>query len=120
MNLALLLVKIAADNWRHEGSIFGKNEIVQMMVKRDLMLLGITDGVMCGITIFCLGLQKLVYYGWINWDRSGWIIQNVSQRFPNRDSCLILTGNRRSGRHFISQRSLAGRDTGSGRGLIPS
>ena len=83
MSVALLLIKIAATNWRNEGSIFGKNEIVQMMVRRDLMLLGLTDGVMCGITIICLPIQILVFKGWINWDKSGWILQNVGQH-PSR------------------------------------
>ena len=78
MGTALMLIKVAADNWRHYGSIFGRNEIVRLMLSRDVMILGITDGIMCGITVVSLMIQTLVYRGYLSWSRSGWIIQNVS------------------------------------------
>jgi sterol O-acyltransferase len=73
-----MLLKIVANNWRFHGSVFGKNEILQLMFHRDVLVLGISDGVLCGSTGICLLFQKVVYKGWLNWDRSGWIIQNVS------------------------------------------
>jgi sterol O-acyltransferase len=79
MGTALMLIKVAADNWRHYGSIFGRNEIVQLMLSRDVLMLGITDGVLCAITVVSLLIQKLVFRGYINWARSGWIIQNIWQ-----------------------------------------
>jgi sterol O-acyltransferase len=83
MGTALMLIKVAADNWRRYGSIFGRNEIVRLMLSRDVLVLGITDGVLCGVTVVSLLIQKLVFRGYINWTRSGWIIQNVWQ-------CLFL------------------------------
>ena len=78
MGIALMLIKVAANNWRVFGSIFGHNEIVELMLSRDLVILGLTDGVMCGITIVSLLVQKLVAKDYISWSRFGWILQNVS------------------------------------------
>jgi sterol O-acyltransferase len=83
MGTALMLIKVAADNWRRYGSIFGRNEIVRLMLSRDVLILGITDGVLCGVTVASLMVQKLVCNGYISWTRSGWIIQNIWQ-------CLFL------------------------------
>ena len=79
MAVALMLIRVAANNWRQHGSIFGRNEIVRLMLSRDLMILGLVDGVMCGITVMSLLLQVLVFRGYINWSRSGWILQNIWQ-----------------------------------------
>ena len=75
----LLLVKIAARNWKIHGSIFGRNEIMQMMFHEDVLVLGLTDGVMCASTAFCLFLQKAILAGYLSWNRHGWIIQNVGK-----------------------------------------
>jgi sterol O-acyltransferase len=83
MGTALMLIKVAANNWRHYGSIFGRNEIVRLMLSRDVLVLGVTDGVLCGITGVSLLIQKLVFRGYIDWTRSGWVVQNVWQ-------CLFL------------------------------
>lgn len=79
MGTALMLIKVTANNWRRYGSIFGRNEIVRLMLSRDVMMLGVTDGVLCGITVVSLMIQKLVFSGYIDWTRSGWIIQNIWQ-----------------------------------------
>lgn len=73
----LMLVRIAAGNWKVHGSIFGRNEILSMMFHRDVMVLGLTDGFMCASTVFCLLLQKTISAGYLSWNRHGWIIQNV-------------------------------------------
>lgn len=75
----LLLVKIAARNWKIHGSVFGRNEILQMMFHEDVLVLGLTDGVMCASTAFCLVLQKAIRAGYLSWNRHGWIIQNVGE-----------------------------------------
>jgi sterol O-acyltransferase len=77
MGVALLLIQISANNWRTYGSIFGGNEIVRLMLSHDVVMLGLTDGVMCASTVFCLFLQKAIARRWFRWDRSGWILQNV-------------------------------------------
>jgi sterol O-acyltransferase len=73
-----MLVKIGAKNWYRSGSVFGGNEILILMLQRDLLVLGLTDGVLCGSTAFCLLLQRLILAGYLSWDQQGWIIQNVS------------------------------------------
>ena len=83
MGTALMLIKVAADNWRRYGSIFGRNEIVRLMLSRDVLILGITDGFLCGVPVVSLLIQNLVFSDYISWTRSGWIIQNVWQ-------CLFL------------------------------
>ena len=73
----LMLVRIAAGNWKVHGSIFGRNEILSMMFHRDVIVLGLTDGFMCASTVFCLLLQKAISAEYLSWNRHGWIIQNV-------------------------------------------
>lgn len=73
----LMLVKIAASNWRSYGSVFGRNEILTMMFYRDVLVLGLTDGFMCASTVFCLLLQKAILADYLSWNKHGWLIQNV-------------------------------------------
>jgi sterol O-acyltransferase len=80
--MALLLIRIAAQNYRDQGSVFGNAEIVHLMVDRDLVLLLVTDGLMCLCSVaFCLILQKCIAMGYLTWDRTGWIVQSVWQMF---------------------------------------
>jgi sterol O-acyltransferase len=78
--MALLLIRIAAQNYRDQGSVFGTAEIVHLMVDRDLFLMLATDGfmVLCSV-VFSLTLQKCIAKDYLTWDRSGWIIQSVWQ-----------------------------------------
>lgn len=80
----LMLVKIAASNWKSYGSVFGRNEILTMMFHRDVLVLGLTDGIMCASTVFCLLLQKAILAEYLSWNKHGWLIQNVSH-----DICQI-------------------------------
>lgn len=73
----LMLVKIAASNWKSYGSIFGRNEILTMMFHRDVLVLGLTDGIMCASTVFCLILQKAILADYLSWNKHGWLIQHV-------------------------------------------
>jgi len=77
--MGLLLTRIAAQNWKVYGSILGNAEILHMMLDRDVLLLGVTDGVMCLATVFGLLLQLLILKGYLSWNHSGWIIQNIWQ-----------------------------------------
>lgn len=72
------MIKLAAENWRQHGNILGSNEIMGLMFRRDVMVLGLSDGVMCGVTGFGLILQKLIAWEFISWDNEGWVIQSVS------------------------------------------
>ena len=85
------MIKFAAENWRQHGNILGSNEIMGLMFHRDVMVLGLSDGVMCGVTGFGLILQKLIFKGFLGWDREGWIVQSVRgsisrpfEHLPNR------------------------------------
>jgi len=71
------MMKIAAENWRKYGNILGTNEIMGLMFHRDVMVLGLSDGVMCAATGFGLILQELISRGLISWNKGGWIIQSV-------------------------------------------
>jgi sterol O-acyltransferase len=79
LSMTLLLLKIAAQNYRTTGSVLGKAEILHLMFERDIIVLGVTDAVMVGSTIFSFLLQKTVQYKWISWRRTGWVVQNIWQ-----------------------------------------
>jgi len=78
LGTAIYMIKLAAENWRQHGNILGSNEIMGLMFHRDVMVLGLSDGAMCGLTGFGFLLQKLIARGFISWDNEGWIIQSVS------------------------------------------
>ncbi|KAK1477220.1 MBOAT family protein [Colletotrichum cuscutae] len=77
--VALFVTRIAATNWRATGNPLGTNEIMKTMFRRDVVVLLASDGVLCAITGVSWVLQRLVFAGYIDWDRSGWIIQNIWQ-----------------------------------------
>jgi hypothetical protein len=79
LGIALMLVKAAALNYRATGSVLGGAEVLHMMFDRDIVVLGLTDGVMVGSTVFGLGLQRLVLADYVRWRPSGWVIQNAWQ-----------------------------------------
>lgn len=79
--MALLLARIAAWNYKEEGSIFGRAEILHLMVDRDLFVLLATDVAMCAATSFGFFLHKAIAADYLSWSGSGWIIQSVWQLF---------------------------------------
>lgn len=81
LSIGMMLVRIAAQNWKIHGNILGPAEVFHVMFDRDIVVLGLTDGVMCAGTMFGLGLQKLILKGYMSWNRHGWIIQNLWQTF---------------------------------------
>ena len=78
LGVAWLLVKVGANNWRVYGTIWGKNEIIRLMFHKDVLVLGLSDFVLCWSTLFCLILQHLILKGYVRWIGFGWVIQNVS------------------------------------------
>ncbi|KJK82348.1 hypothetical protein H634G_02542 [Metarhizium anisopliae BRIP 53293] len=83
--VALFVLKISVNNWRAHGTPLGSNEIMKTMFHRDVIVLLLSDGIMCGLTGVSWLIQKLVYHRVVDWDRSGWIIQNIWQT-------LFITG----------------------------
>ncbi|KAI1485638.1 MBOAT family protein [Biscogniauxia mediterranea] len=79
ISVSFLILKMAADNWRKTGNILGTNDIMKIMFRRDVVVLLLSDGVMCGITGVSWIIQQLVFRDYIDWDKSGWIIQNIWQ-----------------------------------------
>ncbi|KAL0254810.1 Sterol O-acyltransferase 2 (Sterol-ester synthase 2) [Diplodia seriata] len=77
--IALLLIRVAAKNWRIYGSVLGRNEIWNLMFERDVVVLGLTDGFMCLATLFGFALQKAVVAGYLAWEGSGYIIEHLWQ-----------------------------------------
>lgn len=47
------------------------------ILKKDLVVLALTDLVMFLATFFCVLLQKAVFYRWISWNSVGWKLQHV-------------------------------------------
>ncbi|KAF2477742.1 MBOAT-domain-containing protein [Lindgomyces ingoldianus] len=79
--MALLLLKIAAQNWKNQGSVFGRAEILHLMVDRDLFVLSLTDGAMALSTSFGFLLQKAIANNYLTWGGSGWVIQSLWEIF---------------------------------------
>ncbi len=79
ISMVLLFVQFAMHNYRDYGSILGTNQIAKMMFSHDLLILGLTDGVMCGTCVITMLLQILVQKGWLHWEKGGWVVQNVWQ-----------------------------------------
>jgi sterol O-acyltransferase len=77
--VAMMLLKIGAENWKNTGSPLGTNDIMKAMFKRDVVVLLVSDGVMCGLTGVSWVLQLLIKNDYLDWDSSGWIIQNLWQ-----------------------------------------
>ncbi|KAI0912233.1 MBOAT family protein [Ustulina deusta] len=73
------IIKMAADNWRKTGSPLGKNEIMKTMFRRDVIVLLISDGVMCVLTGMSWVIQFLVLHDYMDWNRTGWVVQNIWQ-----------------------------------------
>ncbi|KAI1778274.1 MBOAT family protein [Hypoxylon cercidicola] len=79
IGMTVLIVKMGAENWRKTGNPLGTNEIMKTMFRRDVVVLLLSDGIMCGLTGVSWVIQRLVFRQYIDWERSGWIIQNIWQ-----------------------------------------
>ncbi|PKS07453.1 hypothetical protein jhhlp_006057 [Lomentospora prolificans] len=77
--VSLFILKTAAKNWRMYGNPLGTNEIMRSMFSRDVFALLFFDGFMCALTIVTWLLQKLVFLDYLDWNTSGWILQNLWQ-----------------------------------------
>jgi hypothetical protein len=62
-------------SYRATGRLFGQH--ILSILRKDLLVLGLTDAIMFASTFICVILQKLVYYRWIRWNGLGWILQHV-------------------------------------------
>ncbi|KAJ5605901.1 hypothetical protein N7510_008682 [Penicillium lagena] len=65
LGVVLLLVRVAANNWRAYGTLWGKNEILRLMFDKDVLVLGVTDLVLCWSPALCLVLQSGKRHTWV-------------------------------------------------------
>ncbi|KAK5713313.1 Sterol O-acyltransferase 2 (Sterol-ester synthase 2) [Elasticomyces elasticus] len=79
LSMLFIIIQSAMKNYREYGSILGSNEIGKMMFSREVLVLGMTDSVMTAGMFVTFFLQVLMEKGYLNWSKSGWIVQNVWQ-----------------------------------------
>ncbi|KAK3637063.1 Sterol O-acyltransferase 2 (Sterol-ester synthase 2) [Elasticomyces elasticus] len=79
LSMLFIIIQSAMKNYREYGSILGSNEIGKMMFSREVLVLGMTDAVMTAGMFVTFFLQVLMEKGYLNWSKSGWIVQNVWQ-----------------------------------------
>lgn len=79
ISMALLLVRIAAKNYKTKGSVFGDAEILHLMIDRDLFVMLALDATMCVATSFGFFLHKAIAAGYLTWNGAGWIVQSLWQ-----------------------------------------
>jgi len=77
MGTGIFMIQTAAKNYAMYGNVLGTNDVMHLMVERDLLVLALSDGALWLATGFGWALQKMVLKGWVNWNREGWIIQHV-------------------------------------------
>ena len=65
--MALLLVRVGVQNYRYYGNVLGQNQLLRMMFGREIVSLGLTDTAMFALTAFGLGLQLIIYKGYLSW-----------------------------------------------------
>lgn len=80
ISVFVFMMKIGAENWRKTGSPLGTNEIMANMFHRDLVVMLLSDGVLCALTGVSWLIQRIVFDGRLmEWDGAGWIVQNIWQ-----------------------------------------
>ncbi|KAF4120998.1 sterol O-acyltransferase [Geosmithia morbida] len=79
MGVAIFVLKISAENWRAYGDLFGAKDIIRTMFSRDVIVLLLSDGIMCGLTGVTWLIQKLTARSFVSWNRLGWILQHNAQ-----------------------------------------
>ncbi|RGP78775.1 sterol o-acyltransferase [Fusarium longipes] len=97
--VSLFVLKISVRNWQVYGNPLGTRDIMRTMFHRDGMLLFLShtwietcktdlievivlllsDGIMCALTAVTWLNQWLVSANYINWDGAGWVLQNIWQ-----------------------------------------
>lgn len=95
LGTAIFVLQLAAKNWQAHGNVLGTNEIMKLMMHRDVLVLGLSDGALCASTGFGWVLQKMILEGYVSWNKQGWLIQTVSVlEFHKTRSTRIVVPNR--------------------------
>ncbi|KAF4461732.1 sterol O-acyltransferase [Fusarium albosuccineum] len=77
--VALFVFKISAKNWQVYGNPLGTSDIMRTMFHRDVIVLLLSDGIMCALTVVSWLIQRLVFANYLDWDGAGWVVQNLWQ-----------------------------------------
>ncbi|TQS33398.1 hypothetical protein Golomagni_06259, partial [Golovinomyces magnicellulatus] len=77
--VALFVLRISIINWYNYGTVLGSSDIMKTMFRRDVVVLLLSDGVMCGMTGVSWLLQQAIALEYISWSRTGWIFQSFWQ-----------------------------------------
>jgi hypothetical protein len=91
LGTAIFMIQTAAKNWQEHGNVLGTNDIMKIMIHHDLIVLGLSDGVMVAATSFGWLHQQLILKGYISWNKAGWVIQSVSSMLLESSTiCKLL------------------------------
>ncbi|KAJ3538754.1 hypothetical protein NM208_g5767 [Fusarium decemcellulare] len=52
---------------------------MRTMFHRDVIVLLLSDGIMCALTVVSWLIQRLVFANYLDWDGAGWVVQNLWQ-----------------------------------------
>lgn len=76
LGLGLFTLRTFLLSYRATGYLFG-HQIISIL-RKDLVVLAITDAVMVGSCFICVPLQKAIFNQYITWNRWGWVLQHVT------------------------------------------
>lgn len=79
LTVAVVIVRTTVHNYVKFRQLLGTN--IVNILQRDLIPIALTDLLMYLLTYFVVLLQYAIKHGYISWNRSGWIIENVWQTF---------------------------------------
>ncbi|GKU01559.1 unnamed protein product [Fusarium langsethiae] len=77
--VSLFVLKISVRNWQVYGNPLGTSDIMKTMFHRDVVVLLLSDGIMCALTAVTWLNQWLVSANYLNWDGAGWLLQHIWQ-----------------------------------------
>ncbi|KAK6724431.1 hypothetical protein SNK03_003206 [Fusarium graminearum] len=75
----LFVLKISVQNWQIYGNPLGTSDIMKTMFHRDVVVLLLSDGIMCALTAVTWLNQWLVYANYLDWNGAGWLLQHIWQ-----------------------------------------
>jgi sterol O-acyltransferase len=76
LGLVMFTIRTILVSYRTTGKLFGQQ--ILTILGKDLLVLGLTDGVMFASTFLNVLVQKAVYKHWISWNGLGWKLQHVT------------------------------------------
>jgi sterol O-acyltransferase len=75
LGLTIFTIRTSLISYRTTGRLFGHKML--SLLRNDLFVLALTDGVMFGVTFLNVAIQKAVYKRYISWNGAGYKLQHV-------------------------------------------